>query len=66
MTNDFIEDACDTLDSSGAPYVILVGDGPLTKVFSNIGKPNLEMLERWLDDGHFEKIIRDHLNSIRK
>lgn len=64
MTNDFIEDACDILDKSGSPYIILVGDEVLTKVFSNIGKENIEMIKEWIDNGHIINIFKEHIKII--
>jgi hypothetical protein len=66
MSNDFIEDACDILDRTEAPYIILVGDGPATKVFSNLGEENKAMMERWVDDGHIQQIFRDHFNQTNQ
>ncbi len=63
MTNDFIEDACDMLDRSGQPYIIFVGDGPVTKTFSNLTQSDREMLERWIDNGHALELFRTILSK---
>lgn len=66
MTNDFIDDACDLLDRSGGPYVVLFGDGPVTKVVSNLGDENLPMIEDWIESGHIELIFQNHIERIKK
>jgi hypothetical protein len=63
MTNDFIDDACEALDKSGQPYVFLVGDGPVTKIFSNLTEEDRAMLEEWVDNGHVLELFRTILDK---
>lgn len=65
MTLDFIEDACEILDKDDAPYILFVGDVRVTRIFSNIGEDNLDMLEGWLEDGHWEAMLREHIEKVR-
>lgn len=66
MSFDFIEDACDTLDKTEFSYVLLVGNGNKTAVFSNIGKDNIEILRRMAKDNFLKKVILDHLKKVEE
>jgi len=64
MTNDFLEDASDILDESGEPYIIVVGRGSSTYVYSNMGEEHRRMLQDWLATDHLNDVIRDQLEHL--
>jgi hypothetical protein len=64
MTNDFLEDASDILDESGEPYIIFVGRGAITRIFSNLGPENRAMIQDWIATDHLNDILRDHLKDF--
>jgi hypothetical protein len=64
MTNDFLEDASDILDESGEPYLIIVGRGGSSYVYSNMGPEHRQMLQDWLATDHVNDILRDQLQII--
>jgi hypothetical protein len=63
MTNDFLESASELLDMSGEPYIIVVGRKGITKTVANFGSDNRKMLECWLESGHWNKILENHLRD---
>lgn len=66
MTLDFIDDACDSLDEDGRPYILIVGEDDGSLLFSNISEENIELLEEWLKDGHWNEMLRQHIDQLRK
>ena len=62
MTLDFIEDAADALDKSDAPYIIVFGIANSTRLLSNLELSDKEMLRGWLESGHWNQILKDHLD----
>lgn len=65
MSWDNVEEACDILDKEQYPYILLLGNGNRTKIYANTGKDNLPMLEEWLETGHFNNILREHIKHIK-
>ena len=65
MTNDFFEDACDSLEKSGAPYIIIVGIEDSVRMFSSLGDNNLDPLEDWVRSGEMERTFIEHIEMIR-
>lgn len=56
----------DLLDKDDRPWFLVVGDGRRSRVFSNLGKENVQMLKDWLEDGHWNRILSDHINFIEE
>lgn len=61
MSLDFVEDAIDCLEKSGMPYVLVVGHGNRSLVFSNLTDEDKEMLREWIEEGEWNNILEEHL-----
>lgn len=61
---DAIEDAIDTLTKAGFSFVLMVGISQnRTRVDSSLDPSEKEMMRGWLETGHFDTILGDHLNG---
>ena len=64
MTQDFIEDACDALAQGGQSFLIVVLTGDSAIVHSALDEEHPAELRDWLDSGHWNLILQEHLDSL--
>jgi hypothetical protein len=54
----------DALNEAGVPFLLFVGHGNCTVSSSDEMLPeNRDMLRRWIDDGHWNQVLRDLLDQ---
>jgi hypothetical protein len=65
MTNDFEDDACDALDKTEAPYMIItcLPDSRKLRIRSNLGNNNAATLLDMCKQGDFSKTLAAHLKQ---
>jgi hypothetical protein len=66
MSLDLIEDALDLLDKDERPWLLVLGDGKKTRLFSNLGENNLDMLKGWVWEGHWNHMLEEHIRHIEE
>jgi hypothetical protein len=55
--------ALDILDKAKFPYVLIVGDGPTTKVDSHMTPEDREKLLRWIEEGRWNDLLKEHFDQ---
>lgn len=61
-SKDFIEDARESLEKGGFPYVLFVGVAEsVTAIYDNVKPEGREMFLEWIRDGFVEKCFADHV-----
>ena len=65
MTNDFEDDACDALDKTEAPYMIIMclPDSTKLRIKSNLGEDNAATLLDMCETGAFGKTVAEYLRN---
>ena len=63
MTHDFIEDASDALSQGGQPFLIVVLTGDSAIVHSALEEEQPSVLRDWLESGHWNLILQEHLDG---
>lgn len=65
MTTDFLEDACDSLDLSEDPYIIITGipGTDRMRISSNLGD-GVARLRELLATGEIHDALQDHLDTF--
>lgn len=63
-TWDFIDEADRILREGDEVFILFVGSGKSTRIVSNHAAENREMLERWIDSGFWNDLLRKHLENL--
>ena len=58
-------EAEDALNEAGVPFLLFVGhEGFTTSASGGMLSGNRDMLRRWVDNGHWNQLLLEHLESL--
>jgi hypothetical protein len=64
MTQDFIEDAAESLAQGGQAFLIVVLGEDSSIIHSCLDTEHPAALHDWLTSGHWNRILQEHLDSL--